>query len=115
MWTWGRDEVDRGHVVDVVAGPSGVPNATASVILMVLDPPASLDAGAAEAIASVPGSFPDPPLEPVPLPIGDALRGQATFSPSGGVPSQAVVYFTLLPDGRLLWLDGAAPASDAGF
>ena len=49
------------------------------------------------------------------LPIGDALRGQATFSPSGGVPSQAVVYFTLLPDGRLLWLDGAAPAGDAGF
>ena len=31
------------------------------------------------------------------------------------MPCQAAVYFTLLPDGRLLWLGGAAPAGDAGL
>ena len=65
----GRPRPRRGRPRRSVRGPErhGVGDP------MVLDPPASLDAGAAAAIASVPGSFPDR-HEPVrSLPIGDAL------------------------------------------
>ena len=114
-WTWGRDEVDRGHVKAVIVGPSSVRPFTASVIMLVVDPPKSLEAGAADVLAAMPSQFPRLSLQPVDLPIGDAIGATATFAPVGGSPSREVLLFTLLPDGRLLWLDAAAPAGDTGF
>jgi hypothetical protein len=114
-WTWGRDEVDKGHVKAIVIGPSKIHPWTASVIMLVVDPPPSLEAGAADVVAAMPSQFPRLSFAPVDLPIGDALTASATFSPAGGSPSREVLVFTLLPDGRLLWLDAAAPATDDDF
>ncbi len=114
---WFLRLLDTGAVRGVMSGPSPVEGYTVSVLYTVLAAPSDLRSGAEAAIRDAP----HPPgqrlsaLAPVTLPIGEALLATLTSDSTGGSPSRGVLYFTLLRDGSLLWIDGAAPLEDDQF
>jgi hypothetical protein len=115
--TWFLKLLDSGAVRGVMSGPSQVEGYTVSILYTILPAPTDLRSGAEAAIrdAPHPPSQHRSPLAPPTLPIGDALVATLASDSTGGAPSRGVLTFTLLRDGRLLWLDGAAALADDGF
>ena len=115
--TWFLKLLDSGAVRGVISGPSPVEGYTVSVLFTVVGAPASLRSGAEAVIRDAPHPAGQrlSALVPVTLPIGEALIATLTSDSTGGSPSRGVLYFTLLRDGRLLWIDGAAPLEVDAF
>jgi hypothetical protein len=110
--------IDDGRMDSVAAGPAGVPNTTASILLFVDTGDADLDAGVKRLLAEEADQVASRKIveqAAVSLPIGPAVRILATATPSGGFPSMSVEYIVRLNDGRTLWMDATSLQTDTGF
>jgi hypothetical protein len=116
-WAWLRDQIDEGVLVAGATGRSTLAGYTDSVLFFVRASPPDLRTGVATALDESPALGNDPVVDPqvLSIPMGDALVARVKTEPEGGAPSQSVNWFTLLPDGRLLWLNSAAPAGEESF
>jgi hypothetical protein len=116
-WQWLLGQVEGGQIVAVMTGPAPGSAATASIIVFLMDAPIDLRTGAMDAFDAAPALADVVVAEDqhVLLPIGDAILITTEAKGSLGVPSQSVNYFLLAADGRLLWINAAAPLEDSRF